>query len=74
MWRGFILRKRIKNTIKVNFIQNRAAKKIQRWYRNLPWNHRRIFMFDMTKLLKSFKTEYFYVRLDEYMSVVNKIW
>lgn len=40
MWRGANLRKKIKDVARKNFIINRAAVKIQRWYRNLARFHR----------------------------------
>lgn len=44
MWRGANLRKKIMKIARKNYLNTRAAAKIQRWYRNLSINHRKNFM------------------------------
>lgn len=46
MWRGVNLRSKIRDAARKNYILNRATVKIQRWFRNLAWNHRKLFMFE----------------------------
>lgn len=46
--------------------------KIQRWYRSLAYNHRRIFMITSLKNLKMFNDESFFLKLSDYMEIVNK--
>lgn len=70
MWRSRSLRKKLSKVIKLNFTRQRAAMKIQRWYRSLSWNHRRIFMITNLKILRNFGEEVFYVKLDDYMQMV----
>jgi hypothetical protein len=54
MWRGASFRKKVMELARKNYLKNRAAVKIQRWYRNLPSSHRKIFILDSSKMLKSF--------------------
>ena len=54
MWRGASFRKKVMQIARKNYLKNRAAVKIQRWYRNLPSSHRKIFILDSSKMLKSF--------------------
>lgn len=54
MWRGASLRNKIMKIARQNYLKTRAAAKIQRWYRNLPRNHRRFFMLDTTRTLRNF--------------------
>ena len=67
VWRGISFRRRIMRTAKANYRISRAAVKIQRWFRNLQWNHRKIFMFDMCQFLRNFNSDSFYIKMSEYM-------
>lgn len=66
VWRGISFRRKIMKTAKANYRLSRAAVKIQRWFRNLQWNHRRIFMFDMCQFLRNYNNDSFYIKMDEY--------
>jgi hypothetical protein len=64
MWRGSHLRRKIREFAKQNYLRNRAATKIQRWFRNLRLNHRKLFMLEMEQFLRSFNNDTFYINLN----------
>jgi len=44
VWRGYLTRKKYRKLLLEGICRTRAATRIQRWIRRLPWHHRKRFM------------------------------
>jgi hypothetical protein len=73
VWRGVMTRKKLKGIVNDLFTKQRASVKIQRWLRNLPYSHRKLFMLNMIEVLQNFNSQTFYVPLQKYLAIATKL-
>ena len=74
LWKGYLLRKKMKKTLSEKYTQSRAVVKIQRWLRGLRWKHRRDFIFEQGRYLKLFTDKIYYIKMSEYLKIVSNYY
>ena len=71
VWRGSKIRKQVRQELAENYTKKRAATRIQRWFRNLKFNHRKNFIAENVRFLKSFTSNSFYIPIKDYLQVTQ---
>ena len=71
VWKGFKVRRSLKQELTSEYTRQRAACRIQRWFRNLKFSHRKNFMTEQVRFLKSFTSNCFYMRIKDYLQLMK---
>lgn len=69
LWRGYSIRKKIKAEVFELIKASRAATRIQRWFRKLPFIHRRNFMILIRRALRRYLDCRIVIPMDVYLKM-----
>jgi hypothetical protein len=72
LWRGYVVRKSYRKQLLDNIGRSRAAIRIQRWFRRLPFHHRKRFMAYSKPFLSQFIDSKVLFSMDDYLKLGEK--
>ena len=72
-WRGHSTRKKTMPKLRARILQERAARKIQKWLRGLPYRHQQLFKFMFVKdnPIRNKKCNSFVVSMEDYKEIIG---